>query len=87
MAQAAHGALEAGIKFGSKDLSEPASIIIIGVKNQSQLEKAFKHLQENGIKAEMFFEPSWEYGNTAFGTEPIGEDLRHHLRRYQLWKP
>lgn len=87
MAQAAHGALEAGIKFGSKNPSEPASIIIIGVKNQNQLEKAFKYLQENGIKAEMFFEPSWDYGNTSFGTEPIGEENRHFFKRYQLWKP
>lgn len=87
MAQAAHGALEAGIKFGSYNSSEPASIIIIGVKNQYQLEKARAKLEESGIKTEMFFEPSWDYGNTSFGTEPISEDRRHFFKGYQLWKP
>lgn len=35
----------------------------------------------------MFFEPDWDYGNTAFGTELITEDRRHILKGYQLWKP
>jgi len=86
MVQAAHGALEAGIKFPYKT-AEPSSLIMIGVKNQAALEKAEAYLNSLGIETAMFFEPSWEYGNTSFGTRPLLEDERQHLRKYQLWKP
>lgn len=85
MAQACHGAYEAG-KWLSDDRVTPDSMIVIGVKNQRELDKAQARLEAVGIKTQMFFEPDWEYGNTAFGTEPIGEELRVHLKRYQLWK-
>lgn len=86
MVQAAHGALEAGKAF-PVPTSEPSSLIVIGVKNITELEKAREYLTENFIKSEIFFEPSWDYGHTSFGTEPICEDQRHVLKRYQLWKP
>lgn len=86
MVQAAHAALEAGIKY-PHIVEEPSSLLVIGVKNQYQLEKAQKQIEQAGIKTEMFFEPSWDYGNTAFGTEAVVEDQRHFFRRYNLWKP
>lgn len=85
MVQAAHAALEAGLKFPVK-LKEPSSLIVIGVKNQYQLEKARAKVEETGVRTEMFFEPSWDYGNTAFATEAVTDDQRSIFRRYNLWK-
>lgn len=83
--QSAHAALESGLRFKT-ELYEPSSLIMIGVKNQSQLEKARLYVNEKGVQTEMFFEPSWDYGNTAFATEAVTDDLRHIFKRYQLWK-
>lgn len=85
MVQAAHAALEAGLKFPYQT-EEPSSLIVIGVKSQNQLEKARQKVEGFVVKTELFFEPSWDYGNTAFGTEAVTEDQRHHFRRFQLWK-
>lgn len=86
MAQACHGALEAGKAF-PQDRNHTDSIIVIGVKNQKELLKSHKYLEEHGIKTIMFWEPSWDYGETSFGTNPIAEENRHIFRRFQLWKP
>lgn len=86
MAQACHGALEAGISFGSI-LTHPASIIILGVKNQNELFKAHKYCTDHGIKTAMFFEPDWNYGETSFGTEPLQPEQWSLMRRYRLWRP
>lgn len=82
--QASHAALEAGIKFGTKS-NTPNSLIVIGVKNKTQLEKAYAHISSR-FKTEMFFEPSWNYGFTAFATEPIQESDRVEFKKYQLWR-
>lgn len=85
MAQACHGALEAGKAF-PEDRGVTDSIIVIGIKNKAELEKARKRLAEAGIEAIPFWEPDWEYGWTAFGTRPLKEEERPIMRRYQLWK-
>lgn len=86
MVQSNHAALEAGIFFGNKDQDEPSSLIVIAVKTQAKLEKAIKDVEAKGIKVVPFYEPSWDYGLTAFGTEPLTQDVRVLLKRYQLWK-
>jgi hypothetical protein len=86
MAQACHGALEAGRKFPS-GTEETNSIIVIGCKTKADLEKARTKVTAMGIRTEMFFEPDWEYGNASFGTEPIPESNRHIMKGFQLWKP
>lgn len=86
MAQACHGALESGKVFNEKPSCDPNSLIVIGVKSQEELLKAQYKLEQHGIKTVAFWEPDWDYGLTSFGTEPLSEDMRHHLRRYQLWK-
>lgn len=87
IAQACHGALEAGRKFPSHS-SSTNSIIVIGVKTQKELDAAQARLTSIGIKTEMFYEPDFgPYGNTSFGTEPVSEDQRTVFRRFQLWKP
>lgn len=86
IAQACHGALEAGRKFPNAS-SDTNSIIVIGCKNQKELLKARDKVTGHGIKSEMFFEPDWEYGDTSFGTEPVSDSERHLFRSFQCWKP
>lgn len=86
LVQSNHAALEAGIAFGNKEQSEPSSLILIAVKNTYQLEKAMKDLETKGVRFIAFEEPDWEYGLTAFATEPLTQDKRKLLKRYQLWK-
>ena len=86
MVQSNHAALEAGILFGDREQTEPSSLIVIAVKNKAKLEKVLKDLEEKGIKHTPFYEPDWEYGLTAIGTEPLTQDQRVLLKRYQLWK-
>jgi len=86
MVQSNHAALEAGIFLGDQTQDEPSSLIVIAVKNQAKLEKAMKDLEDKGIRVVPFYEPSWEYGLTAFGTEPLTQEQRVLLKRYQLWK-
>ena len=86
MVQSNHAALEAGIFLGDQTQYEPSSLIVIAVKNQAKLEKAMKDLEDKGIRVVPFYEPSWEYGLTAFGTEPLTQEQRVLLKRYQLWK-
>ena len=84
MVQACHAALEAGIKFGTNS-EIPNSLIVIGVKNKDQLNKALAHISPL-FKTEQFFEPSWDYGLTAFATESISEHDRQAFKKYQLWR-
>jgi hypothetical protein len=85
MVQAAHAALEAGIKFGKKSV-EPSSVIILQVPNKEKLEAALSRTIEHGIACEGFFEPDWDYGLTSFGTEPVTADQRKIFKKYKLWK-
>lgn len=85
MAQACHGALEAGKAF-PQDRHKTDSIIVLGLKNKRELEKAMTRLRENNIELIEFHEPDWDYGLTTFGTQPLNQDQRQIMRRYQLWK-
>ena len=84
--QSNHASLEAGIKFGSDNIEEPSSLILISVKNKAQLEKALEDLKTKEIKTVSFYEPDWDYGFTAFATEPLTIDKKQLLKMYQLWK-
>lgn len=86
LVQSNHAALEAGIAFGNKEQTEPSSLILIAVKNTYQLEKAMKDLESKGIKFISFEEPDWDYKLTSFATEPLTQDKRVLLKKYQLWK-
>ena len=86
MAQACHGALEAG-KVWNEVKCDPDSLIVIGVKNQDQLLKAQRKIEAAGIKTVGFWEPDWDYGWTAFGTEPLSQEQRIHMKSFQLWNP
>ncbi len=84
LVQAGHAALEAGASFGRKS-KDPASLIILQVKNKIKLQEALDKIQAEGIKIEAFYEPDWDYGLTAFATEPLTEDQRGIFRKYRLW--
>lgn len=86
LVQSNHSALESGIYFGDKDQNEPSSLIVIAVKNKQKLEKAMKFVEEQNIRLVPFYEPSWDYGLTSFSTEPLTQDQRVLLKRFQLWK-
>jgi hypothetical protein len=42
-------------------------------------------IQAAGIKIEAFYEPDWDYGLTAFATEPLVESQREIFRKFRLW--
>lgn len=90
--QASHAALEIGLHFGQHHtLSQTASIVLIAVKNEYQLLKAQKYVEEHGIHTEIFYEPDdnlgYPPGYTAFASEPVEVEKRSAFRRFQLWKP
>ena len=88
MAQACHAAHEAGKEF-PVIIDDPDSMIVLQVENQEALNRAADLLHENGIGLVKFWEPEprWNYGYTAFGTEPLKNSQRHLLNGYKLWSP
>lgn len=42
-------------------------------------------ITEAGIQIEAFYEPDWDYGLTAFATEPLSEAKREVFRKFRLW--
>lgn len=86
LVQSNHAAYEAGILFGDKSQTEPSSLIVIAIKNQAKLQKAIDHLRQLNIQLVEFIEPDWEYGLTAFATQPLTQEQRQVMRKYQLWK-
>lgn len=83
--QACHAALEAGHSF-ERISNEPSSLIMLQVPNKEKLEVAMARTVERGIRCEPFHEPDWDYGLTAFATEPITVDQRKVFNKYKLWK-
>ena len=83
--QTAHAALEAGLVFPNPS-DEPNSLIVIGVSNQEQLLKAIEYTQKQDIKLVTFFEPDWDYGLTAFASQPIPVSNRKIFKKFQLWR-
>lgn len=83
--QAIHAGIEAGHKFDKVSI-EPSSLILLQVPNKEKLEAALKRTLDNGIRCEAFYEPDWDYGLTAFATEPVFEDKRRVFKKYKLWK-
>lgn len=85
IAQACHAALEAGRLF--KNPSERINhLIVLSVKDKAQLNKFNRKANKAGIRTEMFFEPDWNMGNTAFATEPIQGDARQLFSSLSLWR-
>lgn len=87
--QVAHAALESGIHLNHPTRKEdPSSLIVLQVKDQKELEKAFDKMSKNeaGIDLIKFFEPSWDYGFTSFATSPVKVEDRLLFKKYRLFK-
>lgn len=70
--------------------SEPSSLIVISIKNKEKLQKAYESLKSTctdiDIDFVQFFEPSWDYGLTAFASSPVPQEQRNLFKKYQLFK-
>ncbi len=82
--QAAHAAFEMG-----RDLSRPSqesidNLIVIGVKDRTELESVASELDYRGIRHHMFFEPDYNLGHTAICSEPVSDSKKKIFRKYKL---
>ncbi len=84
MVQSCHAAQESGLNFPNPT-NETNSLIVLTVKSQAQLEKAYREIESHGIKLVKFHEPDWDYGFTAFASEPVYQDQRVSFKKYRLF--
>lgn len=84
LVQSSHAAYEAGLHFENNSTLS-TSVLIIGVKNKLALQKAYDSLKES-LNLVAFNEPSWDLGFTSFSTQPLNNDQRYLLKKYQLFK-
>lgn len=83
--QAGHAAYEAGRKF-SHLASDHPHFCICAVRDEKRLAHDLSKLKALGIKIAEWREPDRNNELTAFATEPIYGELRHHFRNFQLIK-
>ena len=84
LVQAAHAALELGMKY--PNIKDQCSIVIVGVKNKNELLKVSNRLKDNNVDFEMFFEPDFDMGESALATRPIVGEERLLFKKYNLYK-
>lgn len=82
--QSCHATLEAGLKDNNR-YAQTSSIVLIQVPNQQALLEALEDTRRLGIDCAEFYEPYEDTGYTSFSTLPVGEDQRHHFKKYPLW--
>lgn len=82
--QAAHAAIEATKRWPYT--GDHPHLVVLGVPSEAKLLQALDRIRAAGIRAVPFIEPDIGHQTTAVATEPVGEDQRHHFRRYQLIK-
>lgn len=80
MVQAGHAAFESALRH-SKDLDHP-HFVVLGFKNEQQLEKAYQKISSFDIKLYPFYESDRDNELTAFATESIFENKRHLFKKY-----
>ena len=86
MVQSSHACIESCKSFDFSSLKDHPSVILCGVKSQTQLETVQKRLQEQNIRFVSFHEPDIDDQLTSIATEPIFGDDRKFFRKYQLLK-
>lgn len=84
--QVAHATIESCKSFDYRSLPEHPSVIVCGVKTETQLETVMKRLKEQGIRFALFREPDIGNQLTAIATEPICDADRGFFRKFQLLK-
>lgn len=80
MVQAGHAVFESALRH-SKTLQHP-HFVVLGFKNEQQLEKAYQQISSFDIKLYPFYEPDRDNEFTAFATESIFENKRHLFKKY-----
>lgn len=83
--QSNHATFELGLKL-SRKYAQPPSIVLIQIKDEKELLKAYEKIGNHGIHCEMFHEPYQQTGATSFATEPIFQHQRSLFSKFQLWK-
>lgn len=83
--QLGHAALESGIHLNHDKENEPSSFIVLQVKDQKELEKAYDSLKDK-VPLIRFHEPSWDYGFTSFASCAVKQEDRHLFKKYRLFK-
>lgn len=84
--QTAHACIESCKIFNFAALSDHPSVIVCGVKSETQLETVCKRLKQQGIHFVSFREPDIGNQLTSVATEPIFGEQRNFFRKYQLLK-
>jgi len=78
--QASHAAFEAA-SLRTPELDHP-HFVLLGFRNQQELERALRRVQSSGFQVCPFFEAARGDELTAFATQPIFEHQRSFFRRY-----
>ena len=78
--QAGHAAFEAALNHDPK-LDHP-HFVVLGFKNEQQLENAYQKIKNSGLKVYPFYEPDRSNELTAFATESVFEDKRFLFKKY-----
>jgi len=82
--QAAHATHQAGIRFGATKLS--TNFVLIGVKDEAELEAISMYLEYHQIEFEKFYEPDYDTGYTAIATKPLYGNERKPLKKFSIYK-
>ena len=84
--QSAHAVIEAIRAFAPGQDQEHPHLVLIGVKNEPELLKAYEKLQHFGIQVAKFNEPDRNNETTAIASAPIPHDSeqRRLFRGYRL---
>jgi len=78
--QASHAAFEAA-SLHTPELDHP-HIVLLGFRDQRELERALRRVQSSGFQVCPFFEADRGDELTAFATQPISKSQRSFFRRY-----
>lgn len=84
--QSAHAVIEAIRAFAPGQNQEHPHLVLLSVKNEYELLKAYERLQHYGIQVAKFQEPDRNNEYTAIATEPLPADskLRRKFSCYTL---
>lgn len=84
--QSCHAAIEATRAFAPGQDQEHPHLVLLSVKNEDELLKAYERLQHYGIQVAKFQEPDRNNETTAIATAPIPGDSeqRRLFRNYKL---
>jgi len=81
--QASHAAIEASKQYHSHEQEHP-SVIVLGMKTESKLEKFIEYVKEKSFEHKEFREPDKDNELTAVAVFPVSESDKELFKKYQL---